>query len=90
MSEQTDRDVPEEYRMEGGDRPEAIRRRNLVTGIVLLVAIATIVAITVYSRATGESSTYGLEDSFSPHAPTLEQQQKPAEKSAPPAPSQRD
>ena len=50
-SDSDDEQVPEEYRMSGGKRPERIRRRNLITGILLLLLVATIVAISVYTRA---------------------------------------
>ncbi len=58
-----DERVPDEYRMSRGERPERIRRRNLITGLVLVLLIATIVGITIYSRATSEeASSYGVDN----------------------------
>lgn len=62
-------ELPEKYRMSEGERPERIRRRNLMTGLGLLVLIATIVAITVYSRATSEDTPYGVERDARPMSP---------------------
>jgi hypothetical protein len=49
----SDEDVPDEYAMSAGERPEHIRRRNLITGLLLLLLIAIFVGISVYSRAVG-------------------------------------
>lgn len=59
-------DVPDEYRMSRGQRPDRIRRRNLITGIVLVLAIATFMGITIYTRATSEEASYGVEEEARP------------------------
>jgi hypothetical protein len=56
-------EVPEEYRVSRGERPERIRRRNLITGIALVIFIAAVIGATVYSRATSEeASSYGIDN----------------------------
>ena len=52
-SDESESRVPDEYRMEGDERPEKVRRRNLITGLVFLLVIAVIIGITIYTRATG-------------------------------------
>ena len=51
-SDGSDGRVPDEYRMEGDERPDNVRRRNLITGLVFLLVIGTIIGITIYTRAT--------------------------------------
>lgn len=56
-------EVPEEYRVSRGERPQRIRRRNLITGIALVIFIAAVIGATVYSRATSEeASSYGIDN----------------------------
>ncbi|MFB6372967.1 MAG: MATE family efflux transporter, partial [Bradymonadaceae bacterium] len=52
--------------MSRGERPDRIRRRNLITGLILLVLIGTVIGITVYSRATSEEASYGIEEEARP------------------------
>jgi len=59
-------EVPDEYRMSRGQRPDRIRRRNLITGLVLVLAIATFMGITIYTRATTEEAPYGVEEEARP------------------------
>lgn len=59
-------EVPEEYRMARGDRPDRIRKRNLITGLLLILLIGTIVGITIYSRSTSEETSYGVEEQARP------------------------
>lgn len=62
MSEETtsgtDGEVPEEYAMDDGHRPDRIRRRNRITGLALALLIAIFVAITIYTRWSDEDNTY--------------------------------
>jgi len=71
-------EVPDEYRMSRGERPERIRRRNLITGIALVIFIAAVIGATVYSRATSEeASSYGIDNPVDPP----DQKTKPKQKS---------
>lgn len=72
-------EVPEEYRMSRGERPDRIRRRNLVTGILLLLFIAGVIGATVYSRATSEeASSYGIDNPVDPPNQKTKPKQKPS------------
>lgn len=51
-------DVPDEYSMEDGRRPDRIRRRNRITGLVLVLLIAAIIGATIWSRTSGEAEKY--------------------------------
>lgn len=51
-------DVPDEYSMEEGRRPDRIRRRNRITGLLLLLFIAAIIGATIWSRSTGDAEKY--------------------------------
>jgi len=53
-----DADLPDEYAMEDGSRPEQIRRRNRITGLVLVLLIVAIVGATIWSRSSGEADEY--------------------------------
>jgi len=65
------------YSMDEGRRPDHVRRRNRITGLVLLVLIAAVVAATVWSRASGDPQKYNpvgepadeLGDKNAPRAP---------------------
>lgn len=48
-------EVPDKYAMSSGERPEHIRKRNLITGLLLVLLVLIFVSITVYARAVGWS-----------------------------------
>ena len=70
-------DLPEEYQVSRGERPERIRRRNRITGIVLLLVIATIIGITIYSRTTSEDASYGVDEEARPPFGSEHEKPKP-------------
>lgn len=52
-------ELEDEYAIdERGRRPDDVRRRNRTTGFLLLLLIASIVGITIWSRATGDAKEY--------------------------------